>query len=214
MARGLLAVAFDFSSAHADEFHDWYDLEHLPERSATPGFGPCERWISTADPTHAVATYDLSSIEVLNSDAYKAIAYENLSPWSKRVTSICNRLLRFEGTQVTPGDAVAPADAGAVLVNAMDVSAEAADDFNAWYDDEHLPALATVPGTLSARRFKASPGSPSTHTYLALYHLENPQVTTSDAWREAIDTPWSARVRPAFENHLRIVSEQYVRSAG
>ena len=45
MGRGLLIAAFDFSTAHADEFHDWYDLEHLPERRAVAGFGACERWI-------------------------------------------------------------------------------------------------------------------------------------------------------------------------
>ena len=39
MAKGLLLVAFDFSTAHEDEFHDWYDLEHVPERQRVPGFG-------------------------------------------------------------------------------------------------------------------------------------------------------------------------------
>ena len=29
----------------------------------------------------------------------------------------------------------------------MNVAPEAEEDFNAWYDEEHLPALAGVPGT-------------------------------------------------------------------
>ena len=40
MAKGLLFASFDFSTAHADEFHDWYDLEHVPEHAhawALPG---------------------------------------------------------------------------------------------------------------------------------------------------------------------------------
>ena len=37
MANALLLAAFDFSAAHADEFHDWYDLEHIPERRAVRG---------------------------------------------------------------------------------------------------------------------------------------------------------------------------------
>ena len=32
MPKGLLIGAFDFSTTHADEFHDWYDLEHIPEQ--------------------------------------------------------------------------------------------------------------------------------------------------------------------------------------
>jgi hypothetical protein len=67
MGRGLLVAAFDFSTAHADEFHDWYDLEHIPERQTVPGFDACERWIGDEQPTLSVATYDLDSVDVLRS---------------------------------------------------------------------------------------------------------------------------------------------------
>ncbi len=43
MANGLLAVAFDYTNVARDEFNDWYDTEHIPEREAVPGFGACER---------------------------------------------------------------------------------------------------------------------------------------------------------------------------
>ena len=46
MAKGLLFASFDFSTAHEDEFHDWYDLEHIPERLRVPDFINAERWIS------------------------------------------------------------------------------------------------------------------------------------------------------------------------
>src|SRR5262249_14246229 len=108
MGRGLLVAVFDFSTAHADEFHDWYDLEHIPERQAVPGFGACERWMGDEQATLSVATYDLDSVDVLRSEAYASIAYGNLSVWSKRGTAMCNRLLRFEGAQIAPGDAAAP----------------------------------------------------------------------------------------------------------
>ena len=54
MAKGLLLVAFDFTNAHEDEFHDWYDLEHIPERQRVAGFGLCERWIHGTNPRQAV----------------------------------------------------------------------------------------------------------------------------------------------------------------
>lgn len=211
MSRGLLLAAFDYASAHADEFHDWYDLEHVPEREAVPGFGACERWLSVDNPSHSVATYDLDSAQVLAGAAYQAIAHDNLSVWSKRVTGMCTRLLRFEGSQTLPGDLAAPADAGGLLVNAMNVAPEAEADFNAWYDQEHVPALAAVPGTLAARRYRSTEAGGGSHRYVAIYHLESPQVTLGDAWREAIDTPWSARVRPHFRDRLRILCHRYRR---
>jgi len=211
MGRGLLVAAFDFSTAHADEFHDWYDLEHIPERRAVPGFGACERWIGDEQPALSVATYDLDSVEVLRGKAYASIAYGNLSAWSKRVTAMCTRLLRFEGTQIAPGDAAAPEGAGALLLNAMNVAPEAEDDFNAWYDEEHLHALAGVPGTMAARRYRSSETNAGTHRYVAIYHLASPDVARSAAWNAAVDTPWTARVRPHFRDRIRILTRRYVR---
>jgi hypothetical protein len=180
-------------------------------------------------PALSVATYDLDSVDVLRSEAYASIAYGNLSVWSKRVTAMCKRLLRFEGTQIAPGDA-APEGAGALLLNAMNVAPEAEDEFNAWYDEEHVPALAGVPGTLAARRYRSTEtgacsgevdaGSPTrtcaknggTHRYVAIYHLESPDVARSAAWTAAVDTPWTARVRPHFRDRIRILTRRYVRA--
>lgn len=208
MPKGLLLVAFDYTNAHEDEFHDWYDTEHVPERERVPGFGTCERWISVANPKHAVASYELDSLSVLQSDAYKAIAGENLSVWSKRVGKMARRMLRFDGAQTNPGDAVAPPKCGGLLVNAMNVDPAHEAEFNDWYDNEHLPALSAVPGTIRARRYKDLTG---THRYLALYHLESPEVTFSDAWKTGAGTPWSAKLRPHFRDHIRILSRRYVR---
>ena len=211
MAKGLLIASFDFSGATADEFHDWYDLEHIPEREAVPGFGACERWIGDENLNFSVATYDLDTVEILQSKNYMAIAGANLSVWSKRVTAMSKRLLRFEGTQINPGDADAPAGAGGLLLNAMNVVPDAEADFNAWYDEEHLPALMAVPGTLSARRYRSVVEGDGVRRYVAIYHLKSPDITRSDAWKIAVDTPWSARLRPYFRDHLRILTKRYVR---
>lgn len=208
MAKGILLVAFDYSTAQADEFHDWYDTEHIPERERVPGFGTCERWISVANHKHAVASYELDHLDVLQSPAYKAIAGENLSIWSKRVTNIAQRLLRIDGARVSPGDNAAPAKCGGLLVNAMNVDPAHEAEFNRWYDEEHLPALAVVPGCVTARRYKDMTG---THRYLALYHLESPDVTFTEAWTKGARTDWSAAMRPHFRDHIRILARRYVR---
>jgi hypothetical protein len=209
MAKGILLVGFDFTHAHEDEFHDWYDLEHIPERARISGFGACDRWIGAANPKHAVATYELHGLDVLQSAPYRAIAGENLSVWSKRVTAMCQRLIRFDGEQILPGDQAAPSDAAGLLVNAMNIDPAHEAEFNEWYDHEHIPALAAVPGTLCARRFRDNTGS---HRYLALYHLASPDVPLTGAWKQAAATPWTERLRPHFRDHLRIVARHYVRA--
>jgi hypothetical protein len=211
MAKGLLLAAFDFSTAHADEFHDWYDLEHVPERERVPGFLLCERWISAANPKVAVATYDLETVGVMQSAPYKAIAYENLSVWSKRVTAMAKRLIRFEGEQIA-GPVGPIKNAGALLVNAMNVTPEHEHEFNEWYNSEHIPLLAAVPGAIAARRYRSTEAPGASQRYIAIYHLESPEVPDSAAWKKAANTPWTEKLRPQFRDHLRIVNRRYVRA--
>ena len=214
MAMGLLVAGFDYSPVQEDEFNDWYDTEHVPERQRVKGFVNCERWIGAEDPKISIATYDLDSLAVLQSLAYRAIAGANLSPWSKRVTGKCTRIGRFEAEQTLPGNQAAPTTgAAAMLFFAMNPVPEAEADFNAWYDQEHVPALAAVPGCLSARRFRIhNATSEGNQRYLALYHLTSPEVQTSEAWRKAVDTPWTHRIRPQTRDRLRIVLRRYARS--
>jgi hypothetical protein len=208
MAKGILIAAMNIANAAEDEFHDWYDTEHLPERQRVPGFLLCQRWIGAADPKISVATYDLDDVAALKSSGYLAIGGENLSPWSKRVTSRVERLMRFEGDQILPGDQVPPDNAVALLLNSMNVDPAAEADFNEWYDSEHIPALAAVPGVLCARRFRATSAN---RRYVALYHLVSPDVQATAAWKSAADTDWTRRLRPHFRDHLRLVCKKYVR---
>jgi hypothetical protein len=211
MAKGTLIAAMNIGKAAEDEFHDWYDTEHLPERQRVPGFLACERWIGVDDRKVSVATYDLDTVSVLKTPPYLAIGGENLSPWSKRVTARVERLMRFEGDQILPGDQVAPAGAGGLLLNAMNIAPDHEADFNEWYDKEHIPALSAVPGVLSARRFRATVGGPK---YVALYHLAAPDVVESAEWKQARQSDWTSRLQPHFRDHLRLVLRRYVRTGG
>ncbi len=209
MAKGQLIAALDFSSVAEDEFNDWYDLEHIPERQRVPGFLILQRWIGADDARQSVATYDLDRLAVLQSPAYRAIGGENLSPWSKRVTAMCRRLLRFEGEQILPGDEVAPDKANGLLLVAMTPAPEVETEFNAWYDTEHVPALARVPGVLRARRFRSA-GNPR---YVALYHLASPAVVAGPEWKRASEsTPMPEHVRPHISDRLRLVCRSYQRA--
>ncbi|MGE0260990.1 MAG: hypothetical protein AB7H71_01885 [Alphaproteobacteria bacterium] len=209
MAKGILIAAMKIGNAAEDEFHDWYDTEHLPERERVSGFLACRRWIGADDRNISVATYDLDTVAVLRGAEYRAIGGENLSPWSKRVTGRVERLMRFEGEQILPGDALPPGNAGGLLLNAMNVEPAAEAEFNEWYDNEHVPALAAVPGVLCARRFRATSAD---RRYVALYHLASPDVQTTPAWKNAADSEWTRKLRPHFRDHLRLVCRAYVRA--
>ena len=207
---GFLGGGFDYSNAAEDEFNDWYDTEHIPERLRIKGFINGVRWIGAANPQISLAIYDLESLDVLKKPEYRAVSPEHFSPWATRIlVEKCKRLCRFNCNQLAPGDRVAPDNAQCLLVSAMNVAPEADAEFNAWYDTEHLPRLAALPGVLCARRFK-SPGAG--HKYVATYHLTSPEVCESAAWKEVSSTPWTQKLLPHMSDRLRLVLRRYVRT--
>lgn len=102
-AKGLLLVLADPPPTLEEEFNDWYDTEHLPERAALPGFETARRFLGLGDGPRYMAIYDLANRAVLESDAYKAVSGENFSPWTRRVTAK-SRPVRFSGVQTYPGN--------------------------------------------------------------------------------------------------------------
>jgi hypothetical protein len=209
MAKGILIAAMDFSAAPEDEFHDWYDLEHIPERLRVPGFLNADRWIGSDNPKISVATYDLDHVGILHGSPYLAVGGDNASPWTTRTAKFRKLILRYEGEQLVPGERTAPRDAAGLLLVGLNVAAEHEHEFNEWYNSEHLPALAAVPGVLCARRYR---GTGATQRYVALYHLSAPEVSGSAEWRKAADTPWTQKLRPHFRDLLRIVCRRYSRA--
>lgn len=208
MALGLLVAGFNYAAVAEDEFNDWYDTEHIPERQRIKGFLSTQRWLGHDDPKVSIATYDVENLGVLYSPPYTAIARENSSPWSKRMIGKCQRICRFEAEQILPGDQRSPENAEGMLLFAMNVAPEAETEFNAWYDTEHIPRLSGVPGCLCARRFRSNGG---THQYIALYHLASPGIPSSKVWEEAAVTPWTLKIRPLTSDRLRIVLRKYRR---
>ena len=109
-------------------------------------------------------------------------------------------------TQIYPDAAQtppAPERVGGVLLVGLSVPPERDEEFNAWYNTEHLPFLAAVPGVLRARRFVSLDDS---RKYLAVYELADPEVPRSEAFQTAAQTPWTARQRTWFEFWLRVRS--------
>ena len=85
--KGLLLVLVDPAPTLEEELNDWYDLEHLPERAALPGFETAQRFTSLGDGPRYAAIYDLTELGVLQSEGYCAVSGPNFSPWTIRVTS-------------------------------------------------------------------------------------------------------------------------------
>ncbi|KAI0634617.1 hypothetical protein C8Q77DRAFT_1055871 [Trametes polyzona] len=209
MPEGLLFVYSEPGDAvTTEEFNDWYDNEHVPLRLPVPGFQSWSRWVAV-DGQHPayVAIYDLASPSVVTDPAHAALADTR----SEREKSIISRIALLDrrtyarrGPVVPPkgGDAAFdPAKPGpfACIVE-IDVKPEA-EDFNRWYDEEHIPMMAKVPGWIRSRRFVlvdagaigSDAGSAKPAKYCAIHDMEDPATLEREEFKAATETEWTKK---------------------
>ena len=195
MAHGLFYVYTDPGTTSEAEYHDWYDHEHGPRRLKVPGFRNGYRYgaLDEARPSWLVV-YDLDSPEVLESPEYKALG-PTASEYDKSVGASLATLDRRLYEEVSSAGAAPDEPAPVLLAVAMTVPADAEDDVQAWYTDEHIPMLLKVPGWGRIRRFRlvSSMDGPAP-VLLSMHELAGPAVLEEPAFKAAISTPWRDRV--------------------
>jgi hypothetical protein len=82
-----------------------------------------------------------------------------------------------------------------LLLTMTEPPAAMEEEFNAWYDTEHLPERLAIPGFRSARRWVAD-CAPGAGKYLATYELDSAAVLESAEYLAHVGeqfTPWSKR---------------------
>lgn len=77
------------------------------------------------------------------------------------------------------------------------------DEIGRWYDTEHMPGLAAVPGCIHARRLANREGPYS----FACYDLTAREALGSPPWLAVRNTAWSDRARPHFTNTRRTMMQ-------
>ena len=92
-----------------------------------------------------------------------------------------------------------------LLMVFTDVGPEHEDEFNRWYNEEHIPERLSIPGVLNAARYTAARGGPK---YLACYELSEPEAWHSDHWQNLLNNPtgWSQRMSPG------VIGINYIRN--
>ena len=162
-----------------------------------PGFADLASLAERVDVFRAVEGHDGIAYFALPADPSGAAAVEH----AVRAACPSARVTRQHLLQACRG-ASAGRDSRFHYVVSTDVRSEAEQDFNAWYECEHLPGLARVPGTIRACRLHNDDDAPRYH---ACYDLATAETLGSPAWLAVRATPWSARVRPAFCNTTRLM---------
>ncbi|KAI0931677.1 hypothetical protein AcW1_000987 [Taiwanofungus camphoratus] len=192
------------------EYNDWYDNEHIPLRVNTPTFLNWTRWkaVDGEKPSYG-ASYDLESYEATKKPPYTTLAEtrsEHEKDLLKRLGFMDRRHYEaYQGLAHPPSslfDESKPAPY--VSFSSLEVKPELEEEFNRWYDEEHIPMLAKVAGWIRSRRFvlkdsgymgvEGQKQQKTPPKYLAVHEWTSTDCWESKEFKEAVSTPWREQV--------------------
>ncbi len=110
MPKAMMLVTMEPPANMEDEFNDWYDTEHLPQRLSLPGIETGTRWVCVDGWPRYLALYDLASLGAVETPEYNAVSGSNPTPWSRRILSRTLGRQRIIASQVEPGNALTQAE--------------------------------------------------------------------------------------------------------
>ena len=203
-AHGLLAVWTDIAPEAEREFNEWYNTEHIPQLLGVPGFLSGRRYQAIEGEPKYLALYELAIPEVLKTDAFRQVR-ESPTEWSKKMIPLFRNTAIGEFRQIFSCSNYPAPESEFLLTVRLNIPAETENEFNRWYNIDHLPALVGVPGVACARRYQALAGDSK---YLAIYEMDDAGITKSEAWDKARNTEWTQRMRPQLKDPRVILSKR------
>ena len=90
-----------------------------------------------------------------------------------------------------------------ILLIQMDIPSELEDDFNHYYNTQHVPNLLQVEGVHSCTRYRIETSSNEDMArYAAIYEVDSPDIHESEKWRKQadIECEWMTKIRPNTYN--------------
>ncbi|KAJ6607483.1 hypothetical protein B0H10DRAFT_2071477 [Mycena sp. CBHHK59/15] len=210
--QGLIFVYLEAGpDVKETDLNDWYDNEHAPLRVTVPGVETAIRYKATDSQTPTWLTlYDVESPETANSEAYKALrsrASDNEKTILAKIGGLSRRTYALLGTFIHPDTTAESLPSRYVVAVSLEVKPEHEDDFNKWYNQEHMDLLSKVPGWKRGRRYaivdsnqRGELTNKPISKYLALHELDNNGFAETPEWKLALSTKWRDRV---MENVVR-----------
>jgi hypothetical protein len=183
-------------ASFAADFHDWYDTEHIPIRMTAPGFVSAQRYRAQSSPSY-LAVYEVNDLGAFDTPEYGVIKGQP-SDRTRWMLKNVSGFTRYLGTEIFSRQRD-PADRNALNAPILyavwfNVPAGRADDFNNWYEQDHIPILLKCPDWRMVRRFDIKNGEPETWTHLAMHYLNDLKALDSPERQQARQTPWRDRL--------------------
>jgi hypothetical protein len=193
---GVFIELINMPDSVADKWAEWYDNTYLKARTKIPGVVAGRRAKGVVGSIQNIVVYDLTDFVIPYSrewqEADAAVAAD--SPPPAPVADALGAMEQWVYRQIftiVEGD-YEPENTEILHGAFFEVPSRDQDEFNDWYNSEHVEFVKTVEGYRNCRRFQALEEPTK---FCALYDVVS--VAHSDAKNVAAQnyTPWANRVR-------------------
>jgi hypothetical protein len=207
---GLLLALLEPPEKMEEEFNEWYDQEHIPERKAIPGIITAQRFMAHDGSPKYLALYDLERLAVLEGEAYKRVGPANYSPWTRRINRNARVFIRETWSQRSPGGGVLSPKSGAIILWSFDYAENQRENFNGWFERACFGGLKDIGGYIQSRRFLRVEGNARE---LALIEFEDFGFLKSENYRSLLLSDVAVKARKAYGEASHKIYARYVPAA-
>ena len=179
----LLFSQMEPPAPRLQEFHDWYETDHIPARMVLPGFRGARRYRALEGTPEFLAVYEMDSLDAVATDGYRAVK-QDPSELTRDMLGCVEGFTRYTLQEVQ--DAGETTTGAYLSVVAFAVPEEDEAQFDRWYGQEHVGLLLQAQDWLRVRRSRVVDGDGGPWTHFALHELATLQV---------MDSPERARAR-------------------
>jgi hypothetical protein len=167
-------------------FDVWHQNHYIPSLLATGQMLNVQCYGSPLRATY-VAVFESNADAAVLHNALPAPTHTSLIASERHIATFMNE-------QVAPGAGNPFQDAPLLYPVLFSVPAAGEQDFNNWYDEEHLGILLRCLHWPMCRRFKVHQPAPDSWTHIALHYLLDLRALESKERDEARTTPWRDRL--------------------
>jgi hypothetical protein len=211
--RGMLFSQMEPPAGREQEFHTWYDEEHIPARMSLPGFASATRYRAVEGKPSHLAVYELDDMGVLETPEYRQLK-DSPSPLTAEMLGSVTGFTRYICEAVA--DSGRRGEHRFLSVVAFQVPEEEVAEFDRWYEVEHAPLLLEADDWLRVSRYRRLSGEGGPWNRFALHELHALDVLESPQRRRAREAPLrqALAARPWFAGSGRWVYEVIARAEG
>jgi len=151
LGQAAVLIWNDVAPEGREQFYEWHDREHMPERMALPGFLRGRRFISAGHSPEWLTMYEAVDVRALVSREYLA----RLNAPTPATASALNHFRNTSRAVCRVVKSVGSSTGGYVCALRLDVAVKQADAMSRYLSDDVLPHAVTRNGVVACHLFAA-----------------------------------------------------------